>query len=699
MYAIGSGRARPPLRGRLALSFLSQRGQLLLWAPVCLGLGIGGYFSLPVEPDGGQIALVLTAAGAALVLAWRAGEAFGPLLVAVALVLGGGALAWARSATVAAPVLDFRYYGPLEGRIVGIDRSQSDAVRLTLDRVRLGDMAAARVPERVRVSLHGAQRWLVPEPGLSVMLTAHLSPPPGPVEPGGYDFRRQAWFDRIGAVGYSRSPALALAPAREGQGGLALFRARVALSAAIRARLDGPPGAFAAALLTGDRAHVDRATLESLRASNLAHLLAISGLHMGLLTGTVFAAVRALLALLPWVALRLDGRRAAAVVALIAGAGYLALSGGNVATERAYIMVAVMLGAVLLGRRAISLRAVALAAMIVLLRRPEALTGPGFQMSFAATTALVAVFGMLRERRSRAPRGARRASGAGWARLARGAAALVLSSAVAGAATAPFAAAHFNRIADYGLIANLASVPVMGLWVMPWAVAAGVLAPLGLSGIALQAVGLGCAWILAVAEAVAGLPGAITHVAQPGPWVLPLLALGGLWLVLWRGAARWGGPVAAAAALWLWSGAERPALLVSDRGGLAGAMTAQGRGLTKPRGESFSARVWLENDGDGATQAQAAARLSAARDGVLRFAVAGTAVTHLSGRGAGARAAAVCGPGLLIVSVDPDPAPRGPCDLWSPRRLRRTGALAVMADGRMVTAAQVAGHRPWSGRP
>ncbi|MBS8228365.1 ComEC/Rec2 family competence protein [Vannielia litorea] len=669
------------------MPFLAQRGHLLLWAPVCLGLGIGGYFALTQEPTGGQISVALAAAVASLLLARLAGEALAPVFLAMALVLCGGALGWARTAMVAAPVLDFRYYGPVEGRIVDIDRSQSDAVRLTLDEVRLGDMAPGRVPARVRVSLHGDQRWVAPTPGLRVMLTANLSPPPGPVEPGGYDFRRQAWFDGIGAVGYTRTPVFTIAAAEEGHAGLALFRARVALSEGIRTRLGGQPGAFAAALLTGDRSSVSRDTLDNLRASNLAHLLAISGLHMGLLTGTIFAAIRAFLALVPWVALRLDTRKLAAVVALVAGAGYLGLSGGNIATERAFIMVAVMLGAVLIGRRAISLRAVALAAVIVLVRRPEALLSPGFHMSFAATTALVAVFGAIRDAGG---------LGARWPKVVKGAAALVISSSVAGAATAPFAAAHFNRIADYGLIANLASVPVMGLWVMPWALVAGLLAPLGLSWLPLQIMGWGCAWILGVAAWVAGLGGAVTHVVGPGPWVLPLLALGALWVVLWRGGGRWLGLAGVAAALWLWTQAERPALLVSDRGGLVGLLGPEGRALSKDRGESFTAEVWLENDGDGATQEAAAARMLPAEDGVLLFEVAGTQVTHVSGRGAAAKAAALCTGGLLISSVDPKPVPNGPCDLWSPARMRQTGALAVMRDGRLVTVADKAGRRPWS---
>lgn len=184
--------------------------------------------------------------------------------------------------------------------------------------------------------------------------------------------------------------------------------------------------------------------------------------------------------------LRLPTKKIAAVGALVAAAGYLALSGGNVATERAFVMVAVMLLAVLADRRALSLRAVALAACIILVLRPEALMGPGFQMSFAATTALVAVFGALRDLDWRV--------GPKWMRPVW---AVVMSSFVAGLATAPIAAAHFNQIAHYGLVANLLSVPLMGALVMPMAVLAGLLMPLGLEGLALAVMQPALEWIWA----------------------------------------------------------------------------------------------------------------------------------------------------------------------------------------------------------
>ena len=672
---------------RVETALWGQRGFLLPWSPVCVAAGIGLYFGLRIEPG-----LIVYAVLAGLVLclaalAWRWPGAFSPLVLAGAMVAAGVCLAGARAHQVAAPKLDFRYYGPVEGRIVALDRSASDAPRMTLDRVRLRDVAAYKVPDRVRISLHGTEARLIP--GQRVMTTAHLSPPQGPAEPGGFDFRRHAWFQGLGAVGYTRVPVLPVAaPDTEGWP-MRIFALRMAISRHIQAHLPGETGGFAAAVTTGDRSGVGQASLDALRASNLAHLLAISGLHMGLLAGVVFGGLRLGLALVPWLALRWPIRKLAAVGALCAAAVYLALSGGNVATERAFIMVAVALVATLCDRRALSLRSVAIAALIVLALRPEALLSPGFQMSFAATTGLVAVFSALRGVESRwLP---------GWLRPV---CSLVLSSAVAGLATAPVAAAHFNALAPYGLVANLVSVPVMGTVVVPAAVLAACLAPLGLEGLPLQVMGLGLDWILAVALEVSAWEGARRPVMAPGPAVLPMLALGLLWLILWQGRLRWAGTVPALVALMLWTGAERPAALVADTGTLVGVMTAEGRALSKPRGAGFVARIWLENDGDLAEQPQAAARWPGTEGRIRRIALEGGTLVHVPGK----RAAAefdTCAPGDIVISTEKLTAP---CEVYDARRLYHTGSLALSVGPKglqVTTARESSGQRLWNsdGRP
>ncbi len=674
-------------RGRAGLSWLvdGQRGHLFPWAPVCLALGIGGYFSLPVEPTA-QHWVMLGLALAALGIIWAAGARHNVGLIALWLVLAGIALAGLRSHNVSDPVLSFRYYGANEGRVVTIDRSLSDRTRLTLDRVRLDRVSPAKTPGRVRVSLHGEWEF-APEAGAIIATTGHLSPPQGPAEPGGFDFQRQAWFRGLGAVGYTRSPVVRLDYPGTGAG-LWVYRLRLRISSAIQARLPGDGGAFAAAVTTGDRSAMRRETLNALRASNLAHLLAISGLHMGLLTGFVFGALRLGLAAIPPLALRWPVRKIAAVGALGAGAFYLALSGGNVATERAFIMVAVVLIAVLLERRALTLRAVALAALIVLLLRPEALIEPGFQMSFAATTALIAAFGALR--------------GASVFRLPkwlRPVMAVVISSAVAGAATAPFGAAHFNQVAHYGLIANVLSVPLMGIAVVPGAVVAALLWPVGAAGVGLALMQPAINWILGVAGTVAARNDAVTLVPAPGPWVLPVLALGGLLVFIWQGRARWLGLAPMFAAFWLWATVDRPLALIAGDGGIVGVMTQQGRALSKERGGGFVARSWLENDGDAALQMDAAARLKPVKRGIWTYDLAAVRILHLSGKAGVAQAGALCDGGTIAV-VAGDGLASGPCLLLDQRALLDTGTIAILRDAtdtlKLVSACDMQGRRPWS---
>lgn len=683
----GAGTALQALNDALS----AQHGRLFLYVPILLSIGIGSYFSLTWEPGWLEWTILAGAVLAACLIAVALPRALALLPVAVIVVACGAALAGARAHWVAAPVLEKRLYGEISGRIVRIDRSASDHLRLTLDQVTLPGIEAASTPRRVRVALHGGLGDLVAEPGLIVQVTGHLSPPPAPSEPGGFDFRRMAWFDQLGAVGYTRRPPVLVAAGAIDTGGLRVHRLRMSISAGVQVRLPGDAGAFAAAILTGDRSAIPHTRTEELRRSNLAHLLAISGLHMGLLTGIVYGMVRLFLALVPWVALRVPGHKIAAMVALCAGAFYLLLSGGNVATERAFIMVAVMLGAVLADRRAISLRSVALAAVIILCLRPEALLNAGFQMSFAATIALVAVFRALRDERAwraRIPRWL-------WPVLS-----LVLCSLIAGIATAPVAAASFNRLAEYGLIANLAAVPLMGLVIMPSAVVAALLWPLGLDWVAFIVMEPAILWVLHVSAFVSGLEGAVVPVRQPASWVLPAMALSALWVILWQGRARWAGAPAMALALLGWSQSPRPDLLIAPDASVVGLMGADGRILSRPGTGGFVARAWLQADGDAADQAQAHARSGAATRSAVTLLSNGTLeVVHLSGKQGAALLEEVCLPGRVVVLTGTAPRASRPCRLFTTRNMWRSGAVSINAGptGLLVqTERALSGTRPWT---
>ena len=639
---------------------------LFPWVSVFLGCGIAIWFALPFEPDLAFYAVCLVLF-AVLLAAYRWGpELAHPLVVILACLLAGWLAAGARAHLVAAPMLEVRYYGAVQGRIIEIDRSQSDALRITLDQVVLQDLPPDKTPRTVRISLPGQEAGF--DPGQVVLLTASLAAPEGPAEPGGFDFRRMAYFEQLGAVGYSRSPVLLWA--EPAVGAQMINRLRTRLSAALMAAVPGDAGAFASGVMTGDRSGISLGTVQALRDSNLAHLLAISGMNMAFLTGFVFVLLRYGLALIPPLALRVNAKKIAAVVAFGVALFYLLLSGANVATERAFLMVCVMLGAVLFDRRALTLRSVALAAVILLLLQPESLSEPGFQLSFAATVVLIAGFGALDRQilRERLPR---------WLMPVF---TLVLSSVLAGLATAPFAAATFNRFTDYGLLANLLTVPVMSVLMAAGAVAA-LLAPIGLAAPALWLMDLSARWILFIAHWVAGLDGAVTPIVAPGPWVMPLITLAAVWLILWRGAVRWAALAPLLAGVILWVGTERPALLISSDGALVGLLSDAGRALSAGRGAGFTAEAWLQDDGDLASQQLAYDRAGFSGPKAARaFDLQGWHGIALVGKVDPDALRAACAAADLVVvpsAIEPvDPQPDG-CIVVDRKMLDQTGALAI----------------------
>ena len=577
-----------------------QRSRYFLWVPVFLGAGAGSYFALKFEPAF-HIGICFIGIVLLLSIAFKSSQiAIKLTVLATMFFLLGLLLASFRAHSVAAPVLTEPYFGTIEGRVMKLDRSQSNRLRITLDRVILYGLEAAQTPERVRITLPTKNAYA--KTGTRVMIFARLEGPGAPVEPGGFDFRRWAWFNQLGGVGYALGPLLPSAEPAQSSIMIRLTNTRHWLADLIRHNIPGNNGAFAAAILTGDRSAIDPALLEDLRASNLAHLLAISGLHMGLLTGFTFGLFRYGIAAIPGLALRVNAKKIGAAVAIPIGLSYLIISGASIATQRAYIMVLVVLIAVLLDRPAFTLRAVALAALIVLIIAPESVTQVGFQMSFAATIGLVAGFEALRHTQFwRKPL-------SGWRKFAKGVFSVAFSSAVAGAATAPFAAFHFNQFAQYGLIANLFAVPLMGMIVMPAAIIALVLAPIGLSAPFFWAAGAGIGLILQIANVVGNLDGAVALVPSGQAIALPIFAAGCLLGVLWIGRFKIAGVATALVGLGIWMTSDRPNILIDETGGLVGVMTSEGRALNKTKGNGFTANSWLENDGDGADQKKAGAR-------------------------------------------------------------------------------------------
>ena len=579
---------------------------LLLWAPVALGLGIGLYFALPVEPP---LSLAVAALLLLLLLRVTIANTSGTakiLLFGMILATTGVVLAGIRTLSVAGPVIA-RETRPLTlaGQIIRVEQRTDNSLRLLLHVDGLftwagEDWGGGREdwPRRVRVSVRTSAPALVS--GDRVSMRAILTPPPLPVLPGGYDFARSAWFQSIGALGFSISAVTRLeetAPDRQGSFEMRVEGLRATVAGRVTAVIPGEAGGLAAALITGLRGGLNDEVRDNMRAAGLAHLLAISGLHMALVTGALFFGLRALLALSPRMALKYPIKKIAAVAAWAGAMFYLQLSGAGISTQRAFIMVSIVLLAVLLERQAISLRLVALAALVVLVFSPEALLSASFQMSFAAVAGLVAGFEW-HQQRFGAAMAARRGTlyRAAWYLWG-----IVLATLIAEVTIGPVAAFHFHRVTLYGIPANIVAMPLMSFWIMPLGVLAMLLMPLGLESLALVPMGWGLEALIRVAGEVASLPGAVRPVpAMPFASFL-LMVTGGLWLVLvrapgWRRAAI----VPLLLAVLPAALASKPDVLIGREGKIFAVLDAGGNYVfSTKRAGRFTRRSWLETYGQG----------------------------------------------------------------------------------------------------
>ncbi|MDP2618807.1 MAG: ComEC/Rec2 family competence protein [Hyphomicrobiales bacterium] len=706
-----SGRRQQPLGVRLAAfareALSAEQDRWFLWTPVLLAAGVAVYFALPREPSLaalGGLALLLAAC------AWRArAQALLFLgLASLGLFAAGMGLAKLRADMVAAPVLGETLVSALiTGWVETAEARRDGRLRLQLRVAGISRLDPEETPRRVLVSLRqGVSAAFAP--GDAVRLRAFVQPPPPAPAPGAYDFARTAYFEGIGGVGvahgtpesWAEAPPAPLLSAANA----AIDRLRAGVAARIRASLAGEAGILATALITGLRAGIPEDILESLRASGLAHILAISGLHMTLMAGSLFWLARAGLAAVPTLALRHPIKKMAASLALAGATFYLALSGASVATQRAYVMIAIMLAAVLLERPAITMRNVALAAIAVIVLRPESVLSASFQMSFAAAVSLIAAYEYRLARLRLAPEKvfAARAGGLGLLRLVVFYfAAIALTTLVASAATAPFAAYHFQRVAPYSLLGNLAAMPAVGLLVMPAGLMSVIAMPFGLEPVPLHAMGLGIDWVLAAARAVAALPGAETHIAQVSAAGLLVMVFGVLWLVLWHRPWRLAGLAAIAAAIPLALVARGPDVLidanaasVAVRGGEGGQFSVMARNT-----DSFTVSRWLESDGDDRPAEEIDdAAFSCDPEACIAGLPGGghiAIVKHVAALEEECRRARI-----VVLKFDLSGRCDGPEMVFDKRDLQRHGAHAVWIGSERLTLRRVRpipGARPWEG--
>ena len=536
---------------RLERLLENERAQLPPWFVVGFGGGIAAWFTLG-RPDQWAAFLCFSAALGMIgffLTPGRAGRALGWLGVALTL---GCAVAWLRAEQVSAPRLGRPIVASFDARVEAVEALVArDSIRLTLA------LKDPQLPPRVRVSIDSDAAPVGLASGAVLRLRARLAPPPPMALPGTYDFARDAWFKRIGAVGKALGPVEMIEPGAPGM----LDSVRQRLRLHIREQLPANESGIAVALVTGDQNSVTEDDADAMRASGLTHLLSVSGLHIAAVVAAAMFASLKLLALSERLALRFNLVLVSAGVAAAAGIGYTLLTGAQVPTVRSCVAALLILGGIALGRDALSMRLIATGALVVLLWRPEALAGASFQMSFAAVTSIVALYSTRWARRLLQ----RRDEGL-IARTMRSLFGIVATGLAVEIALAPLALFHFHRAGLYGVFANIVAIPLTTFVIMPSEAAALVFDAVGWGTPFWWICGLSINGLLGLAHAVASTSGAVALLPSMPGWAFGLMVMGGIWLCLWNSRLRLFGVAPIAIGAFAASMAPSPDLLVTGDG-------------------------------------------------------------------------------------------------------------------------------------
>ncbi len=569
---------------------VKERLRWVLWCPVLMACGIAVYFQWDHEPSIWLAPSLLIILGSCWLLVTR--KRLGRLILLLFFIpIVGFSAAQVRTLSVHAPVIE-KKVGPVW--VVGtVLRWEPKAghYRVTLSNLSIDRLSNWGSPASVRITVKSG-RTLV-KAGDKIRVRAVLYPPAGPAMPGAFNFARQAYFKQIGGVGYAVSNPEILERRAESDLRTYVVSIRQMLTERILLSLPGVNGSISAALITGERGNIPENILSAMRESGLAHLLAISGLHIGLVAGILFLVVRFGLASIEFLALKYPIKKWAAVIALIGSFFYLLISGMTLPTQRAFLMLGLVLAAVILDRRAISMHLVAWAGCVILFIAPESLFNVSFQMSFAAVIALVAVYEGIS-----GTFGARNGARTTLGRISLYFAGVLITTVVAGLATAPFALFHFNQVALYSILANILAVPITGFWIMPFAILSVVSMPFGLESYPLMAMGIGIEGVVGVAQFVQNIPDAIYTQSAMNGWLLVAITFGGLWLCLWQQSVRYLGLIPIVIAMFLMPGLPIPDMYISSTGNQIAIRQANGELVFVKGRRGIVGDTWLRRTGN-----------------------------------------------------------------------------------------------------
>ncbi len=612
------------ITAKLTQYFSQAQDSVLIWVALCLGVGSAWYFALDREPSFAITGILL---GSSLLL-WlklhslyhrltltqnfdRQNFIFLVRLCALACVLiaTGFGLAHLHTWMCHTPMI-LNETKPL--KITGTLESTGNPLilkDLIIEDKFNGAWPAEKTPIKIRLSTKipqsGQRGNDHPQPiraGDRVSLLAKLTPPMRPTMPGGYDYARHYYFESMGGSGFALSKLeklngdVASSPLL-GRNFLSwLENSRQNIAQSIRATIPPQTAGIAIALMTGERADIANEDWTALRASGLAHIISISGLHVAMVAAPVFFIVRFCLALFPAIALRYNIKKWAAFCALIACSLYVGFVEPSVPTTRALLMTGIALLAVMFDRSPFSLRLIGFSAIVILITAPESVWSASFQMSFAAVTSLVASINYAQKY----IKGAQQKPDL-ITKFATYMLTAILTSFVASLATAPFVWFHFQQFSTYSILGNFLAMPISGLVIMPAVMLGLLLWPFGAAHYPILILGWGIEWLLAIAKMVQDLPYSyLTGHMSPFSALISIIIVGFI-LLLAHGRWKWAALpflMFSLAATIFW---QPPKLMISNDGNLL-LMTTENHGentayVSTLRRDKFTLKNWTQHLG------------------------------------------------------------------------------------------------------
>lgn len=572
----------------------TQKPRLILWAAVSFACGVGLYFSLKHEPLLPAVILSVLLFGALWIWGFflKGREWYG-----LPVWIFGGALFFFSSGMFAAQIRAEIAYTPMLTKALGpvevVGTIQSIELQETGSRIILKDLNIERLgpvstPRKVRIV---ARKDAGLEVGDTIKTLARLNPPSPPVAPGAFDFQRYAYFRGIGAVGFAYNQPEIISKAYRGR----LFKElQLGIAKRLESRMDYPGEAFAQTLLAGQRGTIKEEDKEAMRDAGLAHLLAISGMHVGMVAAVLFFFSRLAMVLFPRFALYHPIKKYAAAFALTGIIFYALLVGASVPTQRALMMTGIALIAIMADRSPFSLRVVGIAAFVVLLIAPESLMSVSFQMSFAAVIGLISFYEAFREKWS----GLYSHAGV-MRRFGLYILGILLTTIIAEVAIAPFALFHFQHFASFSLVGNILAIPIMGFVIMPGLILALFLMPVGLDFIPLWFVEHGIGWMVKAAHWTAGLDGAVLHLPAFSPLGLLFMVMGGVLACFGVHYVRMLSLPFIIVGIVIALMTPRPDILVSTNADLIAVRDEAGRlVVSSRRKDKYAAENWLRMNGE-----------------------------------------------------------------------------------------------------